>query len=140
MGAGDDRDSAAMPPIDQNPIYYAGGDTHLAPSTTFAAGDPVSVSTSDEFKIDHPNGYSIRLFSSGEENTFQYQDDSSIPTGGDIVRVVIWDDQAHKYFVLTGPFHDANLADFWNTLQDPALGAKAALDNLVSGGYQRAGK
>ena len=136
MGAGDDRDSAAMPPIDQNPIYYAGGDTHLAPSTTFAAGDPVSVSTPSEFEIDHPNGYSIRLFSSGEEgDSFQYQEESSIPISGDIVRVEIWDDQDHKYFVLTGPFHDANLADFWTTLQDPALGAKAALDNLVSGGF-----
>src|SRR6516162_2717706 len=114
MGAGDDRDSAAMPPIDQNPIYYAGGDTHLAPSTAFAAGDPVSVSTGAEFEIDHPNGYSIRLFSDGEEGSFQYEGYSSIPTGGDIVRVEVWDDQAHKYFVLTGPFHDANLADFWN--------------------------
>ena len=138
--------------------YISGGNTHWAPSTTFAAGEPVP-STVDQFhfEIDNlypasalgPDDYSIHLYSvlhepedqgdeppdndGDETGTFTYAGGAgaaaTIPKGGTIESVVVKDDKGNVYFSLTGAFQDSGLADFWNTLQ--TSGAKAALDQLV---------
>jgi len=137
--------------------YFSAGNNHWAPSTTFSAGGSVPNSVDQfQFEIDNPNpvsgqgpgGYSIQLYSvqyepeedgseppdneGDETGTFAYSKGSSkTPIAGTIDHVVVTDNQGNVYFQLTGPFADASLVDFWNTLQ--SAGAKAALDQLVGG-------